>query len=479
MRARPLRGLRGRLALGTILVLTTAIILADIAAFIGLKQVADQRTHESLNLALDRSVSPSLATVAGALDKATINRLAPPGAYIALYSTNGELLVEHLPTDLGGYPLPVMPGPEVIGDGPTLVTASGGQEGVIAVSRILAPEDAFPVTVDGKAQVIGAAVAGFTNYANVQTFRQFVQWQVWIALILIVLAAAATLAVLRAGLKPLRTVADTAREISSGDLSRRIPITDPSTEIGTVSMALNEAFAQAEDSEQRMRTFIADASHELRTPLATILGWADLYLLDGVREWDDVDAAMVRIRAESARMTDLVDQLLALARSDSSDQGTYEELDFSELTDDVVSAVAITAPHHILRPSSDANGRAIVMGDLLALRQLVTNLIANALVHTPAGTIITVEVARDPAEPPHVTLTVTDNGPGMTPEQLALAFDRFWRAESGPSSAAGSGLGLSIVRSTVQAHHGTVSLYSEEGEGLTVVVRLPLAMSTD
>lgn len=473
MKFRALGGLRGRLALGTIVVLTTAILVADIAAFIGLQQLAGQRTQDNLVLAMDRSLS--LASSMNSLDAVTIDRMSPAQIYIAFYGTNGEQLLEHLPTDLGGFPVPAMPGPDGLTTEPTVVSSTGGSEGVLAMSRTLAPSAAIPVVINGRPEVIGAVVVGFTNYANVQTLGDFVRLQLWIALILILLAIAATFVVLRTGLRPLRTVADTAHEISSGDLSRRIPISDTSTEIGAVSAALNEAFDQAEGSEQRMRAFIADASHELRTPLATIHGWADLYLLDGVREWEEVDTAMSRIRAESARMTDLVDQLLTLARSDSPTPEAFEPLDLAALTDDVVSAVAITAPTHQIRLLQATNGAVPVLGDALALRQLITNLVANATIHTPSGTSITVTVARDDAESPHAVLTVSDNGPGMTPEQTSQAFDRFWRADSGPSSAAGSGLGLSIVRAAVQAHHGTVILRSEQGEGLTVVVRLPLA----
>jgi two-component system OmpR family sensor kinase len=475
MKFRALGGLRGRLALGTMLVLIAAILLADLAAFIGLRKLAEQQSQDNLVLALDRSLA--LVGSVDSLAAVTIDRMSPPALYIAFYGTDGELLLEHLPTDLGGFAMPAMPGLAEIRPEPTFVSSSGGPEGIVAMSRTLAPSEAIPVIVNGQPEVIGAAVVGFTNYANVQTLGEFIRLQLWVAIVLILLAIATTFVVLRAGLRPLRSVAETAHEISSGDLTRRIPITDRSTEIGMVSAALNEAFDHAEESEQRMRTFIADASHELRTPLASIHGWADLYLLDGVREWDEVDAAMSRIRAESARMTDLVDQLLLLARSEFPAAEALEALDLGVLVDDAVASVAVTAPSHRIRVLQQPRGPVPVLGDPQALRQLVTNLVANASVHTPPGTSVIVTVSVDRAESTYAVLTVSDDGPGMTAEQVDRAFDRFWRADSGPSSATGTGLGLAIARSTVQAHHGTLTLDSQPGEGLTAVARLPLAPS--
>jgi two-component system OmpR family sensor kinase len=186
---------------------------------------------------------------------------------------------------------------------------------------------------------------------------------------------------------------------------------------------------------------------------------------------------MSRIRAESARMTDLVDQLLLLARSEFPAAEALEALDLGVLVDDAVASVAVTAPSHRIRVLQQPRGPVPVLGDPQALRQLVTNLVANASVHTPPGTSVIVTVSVDRAESTYAVLTVSDDGPGMTAEQVDRAFDRFWRADSGPSSATGTGLGLAIARSTVQAHHGTLTLDSQPGEGLTAVARLPLAPS--
>jgi two-component system OmpR family sensor kinase len=473
VRVRGLGGLRGRLAVGTLLVLIVAIVVADVAAFVGLRQLADERMTENLALAADRSLA--LTRTVKSIDETVLDRMSPANVYFGFYDTDGELLLEHLPSDHGDLPLPSIPPAAALSAEPTLVSANASSEGVVAIGRILTPEQQIPVIVAGTPATVGAITVGITNYANVEALAEFIRLQTWIAVVLIALAIASTFVILRVGLRPLRAVADTAHEISQGDLSRRIPVTDEATEIGAVSTALNEAFDQAEGSEQRMRTFIADASHELRTPLATIHGWADLYLHDGVQEWDDVDMAMTRIRDESARMTELVDQLLTLARLDAQSPSEREDLDLGALAADVVDAVTITAPDHVIRLALEGPDEAHVLGDAPALRQLVTNLVANATRHTPPGTTVTVVVRTDDAGGPHAVLEVSDDGPGMSAEEMAHAFDRFWRADASRASAGGTGLGLSIVRATALAHRGTVLLQSDEGHGLTVTVRLPRA----
>jgi two-component system OmpR family sensor kinase len=473
MSARPFSGLRGRLAIGTLLVLVVAILIADMSAYWGLRQLAETRTQTNLELALTRAVLQ--ADKLGRLDAAEIDRLSPDYVYFAFYDPDGQLLLEHLPTDVGTEPLPAMPPATSLSGEPTVVSAPGSSEGIVAISRVLPPEGQLDLTVDGMPATVGSVVAGFTNYANVDALRQFIRLQILTALALLVLAIASTYVILRIGLRPLRNVADTAHEISQGDLSRRIPVTDEHTEIGAVSTALNEAFDQAEGSEARMRTFIADASHELRTPLATIHGWADLYLHDGVQEWADVDTAMTRIRFESARMTDLVEQLLTLARMDSSAPAGTDEIDLGDLSADVVAALSVNSPDHVVQLTVVGSTAPHVIGDSAALRQIVTNLVANATRHTPSGSTVFVEIRTDDDAGAHVTLVVRDDGPGMDEAQLAQAFDRFWRADPGRGPSGGTGLGLAIVRSIALAHGGTVSLDSAPGEGLTVPGRLPRA----
>jgi two-component system OmpR family sensor kinase len=251
-------------------------------------------------------------------------------------------------------------------------------------------------------------------------------------------------------------------------------VNDATTEIGAVSIALNDAFDKVEQSEDLMRAFVADASHELRTPLATIRGWADLYLSNGIREWSEVDTAMTRIRTESDRLTALVEQLLTLARLDAEPNRVAQRVNFDSLVTEVIALLAIQRPDHSIdyRISQEACELPEPMSDPQLLRQILVNVLSNALRHTPAGTTVAVDVDTEP-DGAHVRITVHDDGPGMTAEQLARAYDRFWRAEQGRGPTGGTGLGLSIVRSSVLALGGTIDLESEIGQGVTVTIRIP------
>jgi two-component system OmpR family sensor kinase len=472
VKIRALGGLRGRLAIGTLLVLVVAILVADLAAFVGLRQLANQRISDNLSLAANRALA--LTRTLKTVDKTTLDRMSPSNIYFGFYSPEGELLLEHLPTDHGQMPLPGVPAPQYLTAEPELVSVDGSSEGLEVIGRNLPIEQQIPAVIDGKPVTIGGLSVGISNYSNVQAVSQFVRLQAVTALALLALAIASVFVVLRLGLRPLRAVAATAKEISQGDLTRRIPVSDGATEIGAVSAALNEAFDHAEASDARMRAFIADASHELRTPLAAIHGWADLYLHDGVREWDEVDLAMTRILDESARMTDLVSQLLTLARIDSDALVGTDDVNLAALVTDVIGAVSVTAPEHFIRFTPEEITGPHVVGDAATLRQLITNLVANATQHTPAGTTIEISLGIDDEGGPHAVLIVNDDGPGMSQGDIAHAFDRFWRADTGRGRAGGTGLGLSIVRATALAHHGTADITSAMGHGLTVTVRLPL-----
>jgi two-component system OmpR family sensor kinase len=232
---------------------------------------------------------------------------------------------------------------------------------------------------------------------------------------------------------------------------------------------LEQAFAARTASEERLRQFLADASHELRTPLASIRGYAELFRLGAVRDPDELANAMRRIEDESGRMGVLVEDLLALARLDEHPEREPQPVDVAALARDAVQDARARAPERAIELSAD--GAATVSGDPLQLRQLFANLLGNAIVHTPAGTPIEVEVAEAPLG---VTVSVTDHGPGITAEERERLFERFWRREGGRERGrAGAGLGLAIVQGVVQAHHGTIDVRDVPGGGASFVVTLP------
>jgi two-component system OmpR family sensor kinase len=252
-------------------------------------------------------------------------------------------------------------------------------------------------------------------------------------------------------------------------------MTDRRTEVGRLGTALNrmldrleQAFSEREASQERLRRFIADASHELRTPLASIRGYAELFRMGAASEPADVAKAMRRIEDESARMGVLVEDLLTLARLDEVRQAPHGPVDVAAIARDAVDDARVTAPD---RDIALRVAPAAVTGDADQLRQVLANLLRNALVHTPAGTPIEVAVGADNGA---VRLAVRDHGPGLPSDDSGALFERFWRAEGGRERGKdGAGLGLAIVAGIVDAHDGTVSATNAPGGGASFEVRLP------
>jgi len=325
-----------------------------------------------------------------------------------------------------------------------------------------------------------------------------------LVLILIGLAAAI---VVRLGLRPLTRMENTAAMIAGGDLSRRVESTDPHTEAGRLGIALNAMLGEIEAalaartaSEQRLRQFLADASHELRTPLTSIQGFAELYRRGGARPGPGLDEAMGRIESEVARMVLLVGDLMLLARMDEERPLERHPVDLLEVAADAVRDAHVRVPTRFvglgaLDDSYDTFEPVTVLADEPRLRQVVTNLVANALQHTPDDARVEVRVGRpaptgtagegtgapvaavgEPLPPgqPLAALEVVDTGPGMPPAAAGRAFERLYRADPSRSrSHGGAGLGLSIVAAIVRAHGGRVELWTAAGQGARFRVLLP------
>jgi two-component system, OmpR family, sensor kinase len=295
--------------------------------------------------------------------------------------------------------------------------------------------------------------------------------------VLLVLGFAAW-GVVRVGLLPLDRMGHTAGAIAGGDLSHRVASTDPRTEVGRLGIALNamldrleSAFTARKASEDRLRQFLADASHELRTPLASIRGYAELFRMGAARDPADVAKAMRRIEEEAARMGVLVEDLLMLARLDEVADAPHTELDLGRLVADAADDARATAPDREI--ASAVDGETTVLGDAHQLRQVLANLMRNALVHTPAGTPIELSAARSDGE---VRIEVRDHGPGLPTGNPAELFERFWRSEGGRKQGrGGAGLGLAIVAGIVDAHHGRVEARNAPDGGASFVVHLPAA----
>ncbi|HEY9242482.1 MAG TPA: HAMP domain-containing sensor histidine kinase [Streptosporangiaceae bacterium] len=352
-----------------------------------------------------------------------------------------------------------------------------------------------------------------------------------VSAIIVVALAVVGVTIVRASLRPLTDIEQTAQAIAAGDLSRRVPDLDPRTEVGRLGRSLNRMLAQIESSfqartrseaaarrsEERMRQFVADASHELRTPLTAMRGYAEYYRQrGGVRDGEDaaadrngaatdgvtageataeaagaivprsgtgqlsgadLDRIMQRVEQESARMGVLVEDMLLLARLDQQRPIERRPVDLLTLAADAVQDARMIAPDRPIDLNVGSATAFLVLGDEVRLRQVIGNLMSNALSHTPDGTPVTVAILAGPREPvPSVVLEVTDQGPGMPPEQAEHVFERFYRGDQARTrKAGGTGLGLAIVAALVAAHGGTVALRTAPGQGATFRVTLPLA----
>src|SRR6202012_3220475 len=335
-----------------------------------------------------------------------------------------------------------------------------------------------------------------------------------VSVVIIVVLALVGFAIVQTNLRPLVEIEETAEDIADGHLNRRVPERDPRTEIGSLGRSLNimlsqieaafhareESEAAAHHSEERMRRVIAAASHELRPPLTAIRGFARYYRPRGgmVSHWDrdpggaaapgggmtpdDLDRIMQRVEKEAARMGVLVEDLLLLARLDQQRPLNRQPVDLLSLAADAVHDARLLAPSRNIDLTVQPGAAFLIEGDEVRLRQVIGNLMSNALTHTPDGPAIEVSVGSgllDPRRsdsPTAAIIDVTDHGPGMSSEEAHRVFERFYRADQARTRATGgSGLGLAIVSALVSAHGGVASVRTAPGRGATFRIALPLA----
>ena len=389
----------------------------------------------------------------------------------------------------------------------TVPAASGSGEW-----RII-EQPASYTTQDGTTAT-GTLVIG-DNLGNINhTIGYLTSLDVIVSLIIMLGLAVVGVAVVRTNLRPLDDIEETAEQIAAGHLDRRVPDRDPRTEVGRLGRSINMMLAQIESafhdreeseeaavqSEERMRRFIADASHELRTPLTAIRGFAEYYRQrggvataeegnQGSLSPEDLDRIMQRVEAEAARMGVLVEDLLLLARLDQQRPIEHRPVDLLVLAADAVQDTRMIAPGRPVQLTVEPGKAFLVLGDEVRLRQVIGNLMTNALTHTPDGTPVDVRLGSGflPGPPPcpgpaparsvpAAVLDVADQGPGLTPEQARRVFERFYRADQARNrKSGGSGLGLAIVSALVAAHGGTATVESAPGQGATFRITLPLA----
>jgi two-component system, OmpR family, sensor kinase len=495
------RTLRGRLVAGLLVLLALACASVGAVTYAHLQSVLTSNLNSELQLANQRYVDCLQGSQPGSEDDDGGNSPGgpphSPGPGPCAQEQNADTL--NVVFGTGGTVLAAdLANSDVCRLSPTdRALLASLRSGGVSASQFYGPRT-VDLSAYGDYQVIardteaGLVVTGLPLSPVTATLRQVALAEIAVFSVALVLAGVIGTAWVRASLRPLRRVAATATRVTSlplasGEVSlpERVPDTDPRTEVGQLGAAFNRmlghvesALARREASETRLRSFAADASHELRTPLAAIRGYAEMARRHPGPLPADIAHALSRVESESARMAELVDELLLLARLDAGRPLATEAVDLTRLLIDATSDARVAATDHEWLLELPATP-VVIPGDEQRLRQVLANLLSNAARHTPAGVVVTValRVARPaPAQREHgaAVITVTDNGPGIPAELQADVFGRFVRGDTSRSrTAGGSGLGLAIVHAVTAAHGGTASVTSQPGE-TRFVIELPI-----
>ncbi|SJN08265.1 Signal transduction histidine kinase [Leucobacter sp. 7(1)] len=469
--------LRAKITGVTVFILFLGLVVAGVGTLSVLRpMLLSNQTSSLLQLRKDPTAALAVDANGAQLSPEDI-RYANQQYYVALFDSSGALQYDNT---LGLRPSSV---PE-LQHSMTLESVTQDPAQIIPMTspdRVDWRAIAIPILVPGEQSailLIASSMAGIN-----QVVAQYVIIFTGFGIAVILLGAALTRLLVTTTFLPLAEVEQTALEIARGDTSKRIMVASPHTEVGHLGESLNIMLDRLDGSieEQahtidRMRRFIGDASHELRTPLVSVRGYAELYRMGALQDTEQVGQAMERIEKEAIRMTSLVEDLLALARLDERRPLQLTSLPLNQLARDAALDARAQAPDREVTVVEDA-ADPTVTGDEHKVRQLLTNLIGNAMRHTPEGSPIEVVVSAPPVaegEPTIGRFEIVDHGEGV-PEQIRdKIFGRLWRADSSRNrETGGSGLGLAIVQSIVEAHRGTVSVHDTPGGGATFRVDLP------
>ncbi|WP_144120274.1 sensor histidine kinase [Catellatospora sichuanensis] len=481
--------LRARLLAGVLALVCAGFVVADMASVALLRMYMIEQIDEQLDVAMNDLTKrdPAQFTTAEVeqFSKDQTEGKTFFDAYILEFRDNDGRVQKRFPGDADGG--------EQRRGAPALPSLDLASVRRLADKPFFVPNEVsyhrhpgYQVLVGERVDGQGSVVIAYDLTGVAKTMARLGAIEIAVTLAVLGLATALGVWVIRMGLRPLTEVEQTAEEIiAGGDLSRRVPEqVGPRTEMGRLSRTLNTMLAQIEgsfaertESEARLRRFVADASHELRTPLAGIRGLAELHRQGVVTDPAEVSALLARIETEATRMGLLVEDLLMLARLDEQRPLRSEPVDLVPIAADAIESAQLRELDRPLRLELLDGDPPVVLGDEDRLRQVVTNLLGNALTHTPAGTPVTVRVG---VEGDRAVLQVIDSGPGLSPAHAERVFERFYRADPARardhqrSPAAGSGLGLSIVAALIAAHGGEVCHRPTPGGGATFRITLPL-----
>ncbi len=460
--------LRGRLLVGVIALTVAGLVVSDLATFTALQSFLVGRIDSQL--ASGHAEATRAVGGPGSRQGSTF----PLGTVVERVRADGTVVASSVTSPIGSEPSearPVLPKqlPSRGNEDPVEPFTVPGSEGVAQFRMTDWPENFFG----------GDFVVLAIPMTEVQTtLNQLLLLEGIVTLGVVAAMAILAWAIIQLGLRPLRRMGAVAGEIAAGDYSRRVEPTTLKTEIGRLGLALNAmlaqieaAFAERTASEGRLRRFIADASHELRTPLTSIRGYSEMLRRGASDSPADSDLARRRIEEESVRMSALVDDMLLIARLDQGRPLEAKPVDLQVIARDAAADARAVAPQRAI--TLDAPSAVVVSGDDTRLRQVVGNLVRNALVHTPPTTPVDIAVTTVNGT---AHLEVADHGPGLKAEDRERIFEPFYRADASRSrDSGGAGLGLSIVNAVVVAHGGRVQVRETGGGGATFDVELPLA----
>jgi len=464
------QSLRGRLLIGVISLVVVGLLIADIATYAALQSSLISQLDDQIKSGHNAAISGLGGPNEG---PGPSGSGLPAGTVIELLSPSGAVLVAkrlEVPGSTPSSAMPVLPQhlPAASEKAPaTLMLAGTG--GVTQYRAAIWPEDFF----SGNYVVLAIPMTDVLS-----TLSRLLELEAVISAGVVVATAILALLIIRISLRPLEKMGAVANEIAAGDLSRRVDPATGKTEIGRLGLALNgmlsqieTAFAERTASNRRLRRFVADASHELRTPLTSIRGYSEMLRRGAAESPTDAELARRRIEEEAIRMTGLVDDMLVLARVDQGRPMDQEPVDLQAIATDAAADARAVAPQRDINLT--VPGRVVVNGDDTRLRQVVGNLVRNALVHTPPKTPIDISLSTEDSV---ARLSVADHGPGLAADDIDRIFEPFYRADPSRSrDSGGAGLGLSIVSAVVTAHGGHVKVRETEGGGATFEVELPLA----
>jgi two-component system OmpR family sensor kinase len=466
------------LTLAVVGLVAVALLIADGATYWSLRSFLVNRVDQQLE---DAQVPVARALISGEQGPGWPNgedgsgkSQIPTGTYGELRDASGEILVNRSWSySTEEQPVPALPAALPGAFAARITRFTTGTEG--------AGDTRFRVLVSAPTDQSLTLVVAIPLTDVQQTLGQLLVVEALVTVAALAGLGALAWWMVRRGLRPLEDMATSAGAIAAGDLSRRVEPAENKTEVGRLGLALNamleqieEAFDERRLSEEKLRRFLADASHELRTPLTSIRGYAEVFRRGARDDPADLETAMRRIEDESRRMGVMVDELLRLARLGEGREPERAPVDLALLVADAVSDAGVEQPD---RPISvEAPDELIVTGDETQLRQVVANLVGNALRHTPAETPVAVSLR---AAAGWAELEVADEGPGMSAGDAARAFEAFYRADrSRTRETGGTGLGLAIVAAIVEEHGGAVSVETAPGAGATFRVRLPVGDAT-